>query len=48
VSYIAPTKQPIMPSIQFPMSSFPHQMQSSEASDFTGNLEFEGKGQGYN
>ncbi|KAH8492725.1 hypothetical protein H0E87_022093 [Populus deltoides] len=33
VSYIAPTKQPIMPSIQFPMSSFPHQMQSSEASD---------------
>ncbi|KAJ6956627.1 floral homeotic protein AGAMOUS-like [Populus alba x Populus x berolinensis] len=48
VSYIAPTKQPIMPSIQFPMSSFPYQMQSSEASDFTGNLEFEGKGQGYN
>ncbi|KAJ6882644.1 hypothetical protein NC651_029043 [Populus alba x Populus x berolinensis] len=50
VSYIAPTKQPIMPSIQFPMSSFPHQMQSSEASDFTGNLiEFRGKaGQGYN
>nr|AGW52156.1 AGL24 [Populus tomentosa] len=48
VSYIAPTKQPIMPSIQFPMSSFPHQMQSSEASDFTGNLEFDGKGQGYN
>ncbi|XP_011024498.1 PREDICTED: myocyte-specific enhancer factor 2-like [Populus euphratica] len=48
VSYIAPTTQPIMSSIQFPMSSFPHQMQSSEASDFTGNLEFEGKGQGYN
>ncbi|KAF9688489.1 hypothetical protein SADUNF_Sadunf02G0202300 [Salix dunnii] len=36
VSYIAPTKQSILPSIQFPMSSFPHQMQSSEASDFTG------------
>ncbi|KAJ6711064.1 AGAMOUS-LIKE MADS-BOX PROTEIN AGL82 [Salix koriyanagi] len=48
VSYIAPTRQPILPSIQIPMSSFPHQMHSSEASDFTGNLEFEGKGQGYN
>lgn len=48
VSYIAPTRQPILPSIQIPMSSFPLQMQSSEASDFNGNLEFEGKGQGYN
>ncbi|CAK7343734.1 unnamed protein product [Dovyalis caffra] len=47
MTYIAPTKLPVTPSMQFPMSGFPHQMHSSEVSDFSGDIEFEGKGQGY-